>query len=174
MIDQYLPDSHLFLGSVFTSVNWSQWMSELMTTQALPVAGRVHVCLLNLLVKLSNEPNVRQNDRALKLMQEAEKFSWHLLDALAYDQVINWHVMSCDPRVVLSLTADQNHPLDVAVNKYDFARFIIENQRSFGLTVYNEMSLFKFAESSSGLRSNSHTLPSDDAEETPDVREIVC
>ncbi|XP_016841839.1 ectopic P granules protein 5 homolog isoform X2 [Nasonia vitripennis] len=116
VIDQYLPDSHLFLGSVFTSVNWSQWMSELMSTQALPVAGRVHVCLLNLLVKLSNEPNVRQNDRALKLMQEAEKFSWHLVDAPAYDQVINWHVMSCDPRVVLSLTADQNHPLDIAVN----------------------------------------------------------
>lgn len=59
VIDQYLPDCHLFLGSIFTCVNWPAWISEL-STQSLPVAARMHVCLLNLLVKLSNEPNVRQ------------------------------------------------------------------------------------------------------------------
>ncbi|XP_058795354.1 ectopic P granules protein 5 homolog isoform X2 [Phymastichus coffea] len=116
VIDQYLPDSHLFLGTIFISVNWSQWMSEFMCAQPLPIIGRIHICLLNLLVKLSNEPNVRQNERALKLMQDAEKFAWHLVDATAYDQVINWHVMSCDPRIVLMLNNEQIHALDIAVN----------------------------------------------------------
>lgn len=60
VIDQYLPDCHLFLGSVFTWINWSAWIGELIITQPLPVAARMHICLLNLLVKLSNEPNVRQ------------------------------------------------------------------------------------------------------------------
>ncbi|XP_076652381.1 ectopic P-granules autophagy protein 5 isoform X1 [Halictus rubicundus] len=116
VIDQYLPESHLFLGSIFTSVNWTTWMNEFVATQPLPIAARIHVCLLNLLVKLSTEPNVRQNDRASQLINEAEKFSWHLLDATAYDPVINWHVMSCDPKVILSMDSDQCHPIDIAVN----------------------------------------------------------
>ncbi|KAJ8667148.1 hypothetical protein QAD02_008810 [Eretmocerus hayati] len=116
VIDQYLPDSHLFLGSLFASVNWTQWMADLTASQPQPVVARLHVCLLNLLVKLSNEPNVRQNDRALKLVQDAEKFSWYLIDAAAYDQIINWHVMSCDSRVILVLNSDQCHPLDFAVH----------------------------------------------------------
>ncbi|XP_024941283.1 ectopic P granules protein 5 homolog isoform X2 [Cephus cinctus] len=116
VVDQYLPDSHLFLGSVFTSVNWPLWINELLSTQPLPVAARMYICLLNLLVKLSNEPNVRQNDKAIQLMVEAEKFAWHLVDATAYDQVVNWHVMSCDPRAILCLESDQSHPIDVAVN----------------------------------------------------------
>ncbi|XP_011143291.1 ectopic P granules protein 5 homolog isoform X2 [Harpegnathos saltator] len=116
VVDQYLPDCHLFLGSVFACINWSTWISELMATQSLPVASRMHICLLNLLVKLSNEPNVRQNEKAVQLVAESECFSWHLIDAAAYDQIINWHVMSCDPRVVLCLDGDHTHPIDMAIN----------------------------------------------------------
>ncbi|XP_014236749.1 ectopic P granules protein 5 homolog isoform X1 [Trichogramma pretiosum] len=117
VIDQYLPDSHLFLGSIFFGVNWQQWMTELLGSQQSPaLLTRVHVCLLNLFVKLSNEPNVRQNDRALKAVQDAERYSWHLVDAAAYDQVINWHVMSCDPRVVLTTANSDVHPIDIAVH----------------------------------------------------------
>ncbi|XP_033214682.1 ectopic P granules protein 5 homolog isoform X2 [Belonocnema kinseyi] len=116
VVDQYLPDSHLFLGSVFSVINWPIWVNEMMLTQPLPVAARMHVCLLNLLVKLSNEPNVRQNEKAVRLMIDAEKFSWHLIDATAFDQVINWHVMSCDPRVILCLDNEPVHPIDTAVN----------------------------------------------------------
>lgn len=48
---------------------------------------------------------------------DAEKFSWHLLDATAYDHIINWHVMSCDSRVVLHVDNNQCDPIDIAVNK---------------------------------------------------------
>ncbi|CAK9832986.1 Ectopic P granules protein 5 homolog [Anthophora retusa] len=116
VIDQYLPDSHLFLGSIFTCVHWPLWINELLTTQSSAVVARVHVCLLNLLIKLSNEPNVRQNDKTIQLIVQAEKFSWHLLDASAYDHIINWYVMSCDSRVVLQADNDQCHPIDVAIN----------------------------------------------------------
>ncbi|KOC63485.1 Ectopic P granules protein 5 like protein, partial [Habropoda laboriosa] len=116
VIDQYLPDSHLFLGSIFTCVHWSLWINELLTTQSSAVVARVHVCLLNLFIKLSNEPNVRQNDKAVQLVMQAEKFSWHLLDASAYDHIINWYVMSCDSRIVLQVDTDQCYPIDVAIN----------------------------------------------------------
>ncbi|XP_076173051.1 ectopic P-granules autophagy protein 5 isoform X2 [Ptiloglossa arizonensis] len=116
VIDQYLPDSHLFLGSIFTCLNWSVWINDFLTTQSLSTASRMHVCLLNLLVKLSNEPNVRQSDKTIQLITEAEKFSWHLLDASSYDQIINWYVMSCDPKVILYVDIDQCHPIDIAIN----------------------------------------------------------
>jgi len=58
-----------------------------------------------------------QNEKAVQLVTEAESFSWHLIDAAAYDQVINWHVMSCDSRVILCLGKDQTHPIDAAINK---------------------------------------------------------
>jgi hypothetical protein len=35
------------------------------------------------------------------LLQESQQFAWHLVDATAYEQVVNWFVMSCDPRVIL-------------------------------------------------------------------------
>lgn len=139
VIDQYLPDCHLFLGSIFTSVNWTAWTNELVLNQPLLIAARMHVCILNLIVKLANEPNVRQvscfkikrlffvvinvllcvflqNDKAIQMVRESEKFAWHLVDAASYDQVVNWHVMSCDPRVVLAV-AEQEHPVDSVVHK---------------------------------------------------------
>ncbi|KAK1120451.1 hypothetical protein K0M31_012430 [Melipona bicolor] len=116
VIDQYLPDSHLFLGSVFTCVHWPLWINDLLASQPLALVARIHVCLLNLLVKLSNEPNVRQTDKVTQLIIDAEKFSWHLLDASAYDHIINWHVMSCDSRVVLYSHNEQCHSIDVAVH----------------------------------------------------------
>ncbi|XP_043590253.1 ectopic P granules protein 5 homolog isoform X3 [Bombus pyrosoma] len=116
VIDQNLPDSHLFLGSVFTCVNWPLWINDLLASHPLALIARMHVCLLNLLVKLSTEPNVRQTDKVIQLIMDTEKLSWHLLDASAYDSIIRWHTMNCDSRVVLYSYNEQCHPIDVAVH----------------------------------------------------------
>ncbi|OAD55805.1 Ectopic P granules protein 5 like protein, partial [Eufriesea mexicana] len=116
VIDQYLPDSHLFLGSIFTCVHWSSWINDLSSTHSWSTIVRTHVCLLNLLVKLSNEPNVRQTDKMIQLIVEAEKFSWHYLDAIEYDHIINWHLMSCDSRIVLYVHNKLCHPIDTAIH----------------------------------------------------------
>ena len=60
-----------------------------------------------------------QNEKVVRLMIDAEKFAWHLVDATAFDHVINWHVMSCDPRVILCTEIESVHPIDTAVNKYE-------------------------------------------------------
>ena len=61
----------------------------------------------------------------MSLLEESRQFAWHLVDAAAYEQVINWFVMSCDPRVILgtdaaagvgnSESADGISPVDCAV-----------------------------------------------------------
>jgi hypothetical protein len=60
VVDQYLPDCHVFLGGVFIEVSWHSWVGHVLTSYPPQVASRTHVCLLHLLVKLANEPNVRQ------------------------------------------------------------------------------------------------------------------
>ena len=60
IVDQYLPDCHVFLGGVFIEVSWHSWVRHMLTSCPLQVASRTHTCLLHLLIKLANEPNVRQ------------------------------------------------------------------------------------------------------------------
>jgi len=60
VVDQYLPDCHVFLGGVFIEVGWHSWVRHVLTSYPSQVASRTHICLLHLLVKLANEPNVRQ------------------------------------------------------------------------------------------------------------------
>ena len=42
-----------------------------------------------------------QSSKIVTLLEESRLFAWHLVDATAYEQVVNWFVMSCDPRVIL-------------------------------------------------------------------------
>lgn len=66
-----------------------------------------------------------QSSKIVTLLEESRLFAWHLVDATAYEQVVNWFVMSCDPRVILgtdaasgvdnSEKADGISPIDYAV-----------------------------------------------------------
>lgn len=103
VVDQYLPDNHVFLGHVFIQVHWANWLSSLPESMPLQIRYRVHQCLLILLVKLSNEPNIRNNhgDKIKNLLVLAEGFNWTLIDPDVFQQVLDWYVMSCDPLVIL-------------------------------------------------------------------------
>lgn len=46
-----------------------------------------------------------QSSKIVTLLEESRQFAWHLVDATAYEQVVNWFVMSCDPRVILGTDA---------------------------------------------------------------------
>ncbi|KAK7871957.1 hypothetical protein R5R35_004755 [Gryllus longicercus] len=115
VVDQYLPDCHSFLGAVFIEIPWWNWVGHVLNSYSSSVSTRAHVCLLHLLVKLASEPTVRQTAKVTPLLQESQKFAWHLLDSSAYEPVINWCVMSLDPRVILSLDSEESNPIDNAV-----------------------------------------------------------
>lgn len=60
VVDQYLPDCHTFLGAVFIEVQWHQWVEHIAANLSPQECAKVHSALLHLLIKLANEPNVRQ------------------------------------------------------------------------------------------------------------------
>ncbi|KAK7082716.1 hypothetical protein SK128_026803 [Halocaridina rubra] len=140
VVEQYLPECHSFIGAVLIQINWTKVVQTAISTlpatdsqltgspqyekpgtpssvisvnDQLSSSARLHQCLLNLLVRISMEPSVRQSSLLQTLLLEAESFSWWLIDSNSYQRVVNWWVMSCDPRIVLSLP--ERNPVDVAV-----------------------------------------------------------
>nr|XP_018914987.1 PREDICTED: ectopic P granules protein 5 homolog [Bemisia tabaci] len=112
IVDQYLPNCHTFLGAIFIEV---QWPSIVSLPHPVPVRTKIHSILLHLLIKLGNEPNVRQSGgRITVLLLEAQKFHWYLVDSNCYQSVCNWFVMSYDPRVILSIGNNDSIAVDIA------------------------------------------------------------
>lgn len=112
MVEQNLPECHIFLGHVFVSVQWQPWMANLNENAPVKVKTTIHICLLHLLVKLANEPYVRSHhaEKIKTLLVQAEQFAWNLIEPAVHQQIMDWYVMSCDPVVVF-----KNDPLNLDV-----------------------------------------------------------
>lgn len=67
-------------------------------------------------VKLSYEPQVRENIQLLNVLQEASNYPWHLLDYQGVEGIFEWFVMSTEPSAILYLTSEHN-AVDNAVLK---------------------------------------------------------
>ncbi|KAK5643248.1 hypothetical protein RI129_007093 [Pyrocoelia pectoralis] len=129
VVEQYLPECHVFLGYIFIEVPWNNWIQQVLMNASPAIILRVHQCLLYLLVKLSNEPNVRSNysDKAKSLLVQAENFNWNVLEPGMYQQIVDWYVMSCDPLVLF--TTD---PLDLDFRVLHFLKVAAHYHETFG------------------------------------------
>lgn len=110
-MDQYLPECHEFLGQIFVSVQWTGWMSQFGNCP-MQIKSRVYHCYVNLLVKLSNEPNIRFQhvQKFNALLVQSEQMDWDVLDPGVYQHVMDWYIMSCDSSVIF-----KSDPLDLDV-----------------------------------------------------------
>lgn len=52
------------------------------------------------------------------LLTEANGYAWHLVDATSYDSILNWFVISCDPRIILMDERSEYFQLDSVVLRY--------------------------------------------------------
>uniref|UniRef100_A0A1Y1N595 Ectopic P granules protein 5 homolog n=2 Tax=Photinus pyralis TaxID=7054 RepID=A0A1Y1N595_PHOPY len=128
VVEQYLPECHVFLGYIFIEVPWNNWIQQVLANATPAIILRVHQCLLYLLVKLSNEPNIRSNysDKAKALLVQAENFNWEVVEPGMYQQIVDWYVMSCDPLVLF--TTD---PLDLDFRVLNFLKISAHYHESY-------------------------------------------
>ncbi|CAH1956914.1 unnamed protein product [Acanthoscelides obtectus] len=120
IVDQYLPECHAFLGHIFVVIPWAEWLKNFYNAPP-QIKLRVYQCLINLIVKLSNEPNVKKNhaERAKSLLVQAENFDWDILEAPLYQHVMDWYVMSCDSAVIF-----KTDPLDLDYRVLNFLKTV--------------------------------------------------
>lgn len=124
--DQYLPESHTFLSYVFLEIDWHLWLSRLSSSNVDPaIMSRVHFCLLNILVKTVGGEEGRNltveggatmqvgGERAYQLLNTSRKWTWYVLKPAELAHVLDWYVMSADPRIVL--VEQQVKRIDIAI-----------------------------------------------------------
>ncbi|ENN72840.1 hypothetical protein YQE_10520, partial [Dendroctonus ponderosae] len=101
VIDQYLPECHSFLGYIFMSIPWVNWMNSFADAPA-QIKNRVYYCFLSLLVKLSVEPKVRMDHlvKVRAILIQAENFDWAHLEPVGFQHIMDWVVMSCNTNVI--------------------------------------------------------------------------
>ncbi|BES95244.1 Ectopic P granules protein 5 homolog [Nesidiocoris tenuis] len=102
MSDTYVPSCHSFMGALFIDIPWNS-IIENQSSSLAQHSAKTHAILLHLLIKLSIEPNVRQSGKIIELLRASKSFHWETVDSANYESVVNWFVMSYDPRVVLSM-----------------------------------------------------------------------
>uniref|UniRef100_A0A8D8XCV4 Ectopic P granules protein 5 homolog n=1 Tax=Cacopsylla melanoneura TaxID=428564 RepID=A0A8D8XCV4_9HEMI len=117
LVDQYLPACHTFLSQVFIQIQWNNVIQKY--HQSDSTSSKIHCTLLHLLIKLANEPSIRQSNKITPLLLEAQSFAWHLLDAQWYEQVTNWFVMSYEPHVMLQSSCAANVSVGVDLAALD-------------------------------------------------------
>ncbi|KAL1452558.1 hypothetical protein WDU94_006776 [Cyamophila willieti] len=117
LVDQYLPACHTFLSQVFIQIQWNNVIQKY--HQSDSISSKIHCTLLHLLIKLANEPSIRQSNKITPLLLEAQSFAWHLLDAQWYEQVTNWFVMSYEPHVMLQSSCAANVSVGVDLAALD-------------------------------------------------------
>ncbi|KAM9328926.1 ectopic P granules protein 5 homolog [Gastrophryne carolinensis] len=94
----------LFLGAVLCEVNWVSVLADAWGPVPRPETHRMLVCLLYMMVfltkeeKLINEPG----SPLINLLGQAGTLSWHLVDAVSYQNIIGYFSSHYPPTVILS------------------------------------------------------------------------
>ncbi|ODM91613.1 Ectopic P granules protein 5 [Orchesella cincta] len=112
VVEKYLPSCHSFLAVIFAQVNWLEWIKHLNPSMISKGFG----ILLNLTVRLANDSIARESPSWVCVMERALcQMSWETVLPSSLEPILNWFVMSIDPRVVLNL--ENGHHMDKAVLK---------------------------------------------------------
>ncbi|XP_075696840.1 ectopic P granules protein 5 homolog [Rhinoderma darwinii] len=94
----------LFLGGVLCDVNWMNVLADAWGPIPRPETHRMLVCLLYMLVFLTKEEKLIDEPGAplINLLGQAGTLSWHLVDAVSYQNVIGYFSSHYPPSVILS------------------------------------------------------------------------
>ncbi|CAH2296751.1 ectopic P granules 5 homolog isoform X1 [Pelobates cultripes] len=94
----------LFLGAVLCEVNWVSVLSDAWGPMPHPETHRMLVCLLFMMVFLTKEEKLINEAGAplINLLGEAGTMSWHLVDAVSYQNVIGYFSSHYPPSIILS------------------------------------------------------------------------
>ncbi|OCU02726.1 hypothetical protein XELAEV_18008492mg [Xenopus laevis] len=94
----------LFLGAVLCDVNWVSVLSDAWGPIPRPETQRMLVCLLFMLVFVAKEEKLvnEAGSPLLSLLGQASTLSWHLVDAVSYQNVMGYFSSHYPPSVILS------------------------------------------------------------------------
>lgn len=97
ILQQFLPESHAFIGNIFLKINWTQWFQQCSDSDKCLAA------VLQIFVKLSLEPGTCESQEMVRLLEESWNYPWHLLTPNELEPIFDWFILSADPAIVLKI-----------------------------------------------------------------------
>ncbi|XP_055529929.1 ectopic P granules protein 5 homolog [Wyeomyia smithii] len=106
ILQQFIPESHLFVGHIFIRIAWTPWLQQNIQTWDYQLRYQMLSSLLMIFIKISYEPNAREGLKIVTLLQDACSYPWHLLEYQGVEAVLDWFVLSAEPSVVLKMPSE--------------------------------------------------------------------
>jgi len=110
-LQKFLPESHAMLGHIFIRIEWNNWFAQM--PQPVSILSR----LFTIFVKIAFEPNIHIHPNTSKILEDAIRYPWHLVECSELEQLLKWFVASVEPAIALKIPAESNYA-DRAVLEY--------------------------------------------------------
>lgn len=114
ILQQFIPECHTFAGTIFLQIQWKSFITNNLNTFNYDLRLRVLSSILLNLIKLSCEPNIREEPKIELINEAACTYPWHLLEYKNVEVAMDWFVMSFEPSVILKMPSDV-HLVDESV-----------------------------------------------------------
>lgn len=95
-------------------VTWTPWLHFNISRWDYATRSKVLATLLQMFVKMSSEPKVREHLQLLTILHEAISYPWDLLDYPSIESIFEWYVSSTEPSAILCLKSE-HYAVDNAI-----------------------------------------------------------
>ncbi|XP_034484557.1 ectopic P granules protein 5 homolog [Drosophila innubila] len=102
-LQRFVPESHAMLGHIFMRIDWNAWFAQ------MPQSPEILSRLFGIFVKMAFEPNIHMHPNTSKILEDAIKYPWHLVEYSELEQLLKWFVSSVEPAIVLKLPTESNY-----------------------------------------------------------------
>lgn len=102
-LQRFVPESHAMLGHIFIRIDWNSWFAQ------MPQSPEILSRLFGIFVKMAFEPNIHMHPNTSKILEDAIKYPWHLVEYSELEQLLKWFVSSVEPAIVLKLPTESNY-----------------------------------------------------------------
>lgn len=102
-VQRFIPESHAMLGHIFIRIDWNTWFTQMLQ----PTGLLSH--LFNIFIKMAFEPNIHMHPNTSKILEDAIKHPWYLVEYSELEQLLKWFVTHVEPAIVLKLPTESNY-----------------------------------------------------------------
>ncbi|XP_073818455.1 ectopic P-granules autophagy protein 5 isoform X2 [Musca autumnalis] len=108
-LQKFLPYSHAMLGHIFIRINWNQWFENTLPN----IPGAAHKTLVSRLftifVKIAFEPNIHMQINTSKVLEDAIKYPWFMVDYGELENLLKWFCTTVEPTIILRIPEESNY-----------------------------------------------------------------
>lgn len=106
---QFIPESHAMLGHIFIRINWNEWFSD--TLPNIPMQQHTITVsrLFAIFVKIAFEPNIHIHVNTSKILEDAIKYPWYIVEYGELENLMKWICTTVDPTIILKMPEESNY-----------------------------------------------------------------